>query len=142
MKGFEGIAHRTGVELLLADAGKGTGDIALALDTVSHNHHFIEKGVVLLEGDTDVGTSVHFLFLGEVAHVTEGEGGIGGGIEGVAAVKVGDGTHTGPILDDRHADEGFSGLVGHRSCHFLLLRTLRKHRLRHAEEHANGDEKH
>ena len=139
---FEGVAHRAAVELLLIDACEGARDIALALDAVSHDDHFVEQGVVLLEYYIDIVFPIQFDVLREITHITECQGGVGGGVERELSVQVGDGTDAGSILDDRHTDERLSRLIGHRSCHFLLLRTLRKHRLLYAEEHTQTDEKH
>ena len=90
---------------------------ALLLHTVTDDDHFFQGLGVFLQGHIQ-GAALDHMFLRDVAHVGEHEGGSRLHVDGIVSVDVGDGTARGAFHLHTDADHGLAQVVDYLTCHF------------------------
>ncbi len=109
------------LEFLAVHGGNRTRQGRLFLDTVAHDHDFIQILGILGKDDIDERAAGHGLLDGLVADGREGENRIRGYAQGIGTVRCGNGSMRG-IRHHSDSDQGGSRRVGNRSPYRCLLR--------------------
>ena len=114
--------HRAGerslfLEHLFLDHGDGTGEGFLLHGAITHDDDFIQKFVVLFEGDDHAGSEDGVDIL--VANDGHGDGRTGRSPEGEPAVEVGGDSVRRPVHDDGGADDRLPRRVDDLTAHGL-----------------------
>ena len=99
LEGGGGIGGGPVLEVFRTDGSNGTGQVALALDTVTDHHGLIEEHRVLLEDDAELTLVSHGDDLFGITDAGDTDGGSGRNIESERTIQSRDGSNGG-IADD------------------------------------------
>ena len=108
-----GRGHRNQLHLLGRHRGDARGQHLLLLHAVAHHHYLLQALGVGGQGGVDGSAAAHGLFFAHIAHKSEDERGVVGGLDAVPAFHICLGAVGGALHDDVYAGQARAFFVHH-----------------------------
>ena len=139
LEGGGRVGSRAVLEVLTADGGHGTGQVALFLDAVTDHDGLVEEHRILLEDDTELGLVPDGNDLFGIADAGDADGSPGGDAEAECAVQAGDGSDRG-IADEDHGrtHDGRAGFIDDNAADGTVLGGCDRSQESRRENHRDG----